>query len=123
MVGALSIGDGASTTRNGTNHEDADSLSGSSGAASESGANADNEYIPVQGTSATRSTPNTAPKSNKGGKKGKKGKKKKSHGRKKGRGGKLWCDVCECKMKPGGGVSKHKKSPLHLENRWNRWGY
>jgi hypothetical protein len=26
-------------------------------------------------------------------------------------------------MKPGGGVSKHKKSPLHLENRWNRWGY
>jgi len=120
MTELLSIQEAVPTTRTSDNSVDAEPISGSSSTASEYDANTDHELDPVLGSNASLPTPNTTSKSNKG---GELSSKKKKHNRKSGKRRKLWCDVCECKQKPGAGVRKHKNTYLHHVNRMNRLGF
>ncbi|KAF8248585.1 hypothetical protein K440DRAFT_642170 [Wilcoxina mikolae CBS 423.85] len=120
MTASLSIREAVPATRTGESDVDAGPISEYSNTASESDANTDNELDPVQGSNAPYPTPNTTSKSNKG---GELSSNKKKYNQKSGKRRKLWCDVCECKQKPGAGVRKHKNTYLHRVNRMNRLGF
>ena len=120
MTASLSIQEAVPTTRTSENAVDAEPISGSSSTASEYDANTDHELDPVQGSNTVLPTPNSTSKSNKG---GELSSKKKKQNRKNGKRRKLWCNVCECKQKPGAGVRKHKNTYLHRVNRSNRLGF